>query len=107
VARLVSLKRIRSSTGDHYGQEDRLICRCRRTRFRKFVGRSLGYVTVPKAMVFGRHGRDHRRGADGDDGPDRDAHDADDHGPDVDPRPPCARAGAPVARTSISMRTFS
>jgi hypothetical protein len=35
----------------------------------------------------GRHGRDHRRGADGDDGPGRGAHDADDHGPDVDPRP--------------------
>ena len=35
--------------------------------FRKFDGRSLGYVQVPKAS--------------------RDAHDADDHGPDVDPRP--------------------
>jgi hypothetical protein len=69
---------------------------------------SFGYVTVPKATASdfklfklarylislsrdharaGRHGRDPRRGADGDHGPGRDAHDADDHDPNVDARP--------------------
>src|ERR1700730_12229054 len=45
----------------------------------------------------GRHGRDPRRGADGDDGPGRDAHDADDYGPDVDSRPPMHYATSPAA----------